>query len=132
MSDSSAAGAAPLTKAAEARPAAHTPGPWVPSKFGTQVLTGDGWSTICVLEGAAQWEDGRGSYAQQYGWENQEANARLIAAAPEMFRLLAGVLPLVEWAATAVDPIFRPKAERTAESIRAAISLATTTTREDT
>ncbi len=67
-----------------------TPGPWNASKFGFQVLTGDSWSVICKLDGPASWEDGRGSYEQKYEWQNQEANARLIAAAPTMAEALDG------------------------------------------
>ena len=59
-----------------------TPGPWLPSWFGFQVLTGDSWNTICELKPDAEWEDGRGNYQQKYEWQRQEANARLIAAAP--------------------------------------------------
>lgn len=68
--------------------AGHTPGPWVTNKFGTQVLTGDSWSVICVLKGEAFWEDGRGRYEQAFEWQNQLANALLIAAAPEMLEAL--------------------------------------------
>lgn len=74
----------------------HTPGPWLPSKFGFQVLTGDSWNTICTLKGGAEWEDGRGSYIPEYEWQNQEANARLIAAAPAM-------LDLIQWIETWVS-----------------------------
>ena len=51
-----------------------TPGPWVPSRFGFQVLTGDSWSTVCTLKGDACWEDGRGDYQQEFEWQRQEAN----------------------------------------------------------
>lgn len=63
-----------------------TPGPWVASKFGFQVLTGDSWNSICTLRGSAEWEDKRGSYEPEYEWQNQEANARLIAAAPDLYK----------------------------------------------
>lgn len=69
----------------------HTPGPWLSSKFGFQVLTGDSWNTICTLKGGAEWEDGRGKYEPEYEWQNQEANARLIAAAPALLEACAGV-----------------------------------------
>lgn len=58
-----------------------TPGPWVPSKFGFQILTGDSWNSICTLKGNAEWEDGRGNYTPDYEWQKQEANAFLIAKA---------------------------------------------------
>lgn len=50
-----------------------TPGPWNPSRFGMQVLTGDSWSTVCTFHNnngkdgkwndhrLAAWEDGRGA-----------------------------------------------------------------------
>lgn len=66
----------------------HTPGPWVSSKFGFQVLTGDSWSTVCALKGDASWENNRGDYHQEYEWQRQEANARLIAAAPELLAVV--------------------------------------------
>lgn len=72
-----------------------TPGPWIPSKFGFQVLTGDSWNTVCSLKGAAQWEDGRGKYEQEYEWQQQEANANLIAAAPELYESLKEVFALL-------------------------------------
>lgn len=65
-----------------------TPGPWVASKFGTQVLTGDSWSTICVLGDAPEWEDQRGKRELEYAWERKEANAHLIAAAPALYEAL--------------------------------------------
>ncbi|WP_336057348.1 hypothetical protein [Nitratireductor sp. CH_MIT9313-5] len=68
--------------------AKHTPGPWVASKFGFQVLTGDSWNSICELKGSAEWEDGRGTYEPQYEGQNREANARLIAAAPDLLEAL--------------------------------------------
>lgn len=60
-----------------------TPGPWVASKFGFQVLTGDSWSTVCTLKDGARWEDGRPNYEPEYEWQLQEVNAHLIAAAPD-------------------------------------------------
>jgi hypothetical protein len=68
--------------------AKHTPGPWISSKFGFQVLTGDSWNTICELKGPAEWEDKRGSYEQEYAGEIQQANARLIAAAPDLLEAI--------------------------------------------
>jgi hypothetical protein len=70
----------------------HTPGPWIASKFGFQVLTGDSWTTICTLKDGAEWEDGRGNYEQEFAWQKQEANAVLIAAAPTLLAALEGAL----------------------------------------
>jgi hypothetical protein len=66
----------------------HTHGPWIASKFGFQVLTGDSWTTICTLKDGAEWEDGRGNYEQEFAWQKQEANAVLIAAAPTLLKAL--------------------------------------------
>jgi hypothetical protein len=78
----------PCPKPPLARPhaEAHTPGPWVTNAFGTQVLTGDSWNTICELaigkdHRLASWEDGRAA-------TDITANARLIAAAPSLFEAL--------------------------------------------
>lgn len=93
----------------------HTPGPWLPSRFGSQVLTGDSWSTICTIPGPAKWEDQRGDYEQEYEWQNQEANARLIAAAPDLLEALRDV----------IDCVMGGIAPRTAwEKARAAIAKA--------
>lgn len=86
--------------------AAHTPGPWVSSTFGFQVLTGDSWSTICVLKGSAGWKDGRGAYEQEYEWQNQEANARLIAAAPDLLDALNEILAYSGGANSALEDIY--------------------------
>jgi len=66
---------APADVGAEWRKAMEgvTPGPWNPSRFGMQVLTGDSWSTVCTFHNnngkdgkwndhrLASWEDGRGA-----------------------------------------------------------------------
>lgn len=49
----------------------HTPGPWISSYRGFQVLTGDERRTICELKGKIERDE-------------QVANARLIAAAPDL------------------------------------------------
>ncbi len=55
----------------------HTPGPWEPGIHGNAVYAGD--TTIAVCDGASQ------------SWPNfatVQANAHLIAAAPDMFSAL--------------------------------------------
>lgn len=96
----------------------HTPGPW-------------GWDAGIVPP------DGPERYADIYADDGDtivanfnalipegEANARLIAAAPDLLARLKGVLPLIEWAESVVDPLFKPKVAATIESIRAALSKA--------
>jgi hypothetical protein len=51
-----------------------TPGPWLPSGHGCQVLTGDSWNSICEFHWEAQWEDGRRA-------ETHAANAFFVARA---------------------------------------------------
>lgn len=53
-----------------------------------------------------------------------EERAQLISAAPDLATELKNILPLVEWAVTAVNPLFVRKAERSVERIRAALSKA--------
>lgn len=72
----------------------HTKGPWVTTKFGNQVLTGDSWNTICVLSGNANWKGDSDVCEQEYEWQNQLANAVLIANAPD---LLDAVQRFVSW-----------------------------------
>lgn len=58
---------------------AATKGPWIPSVWGTQILTGDSWQTICVCNEMkndhrlAEWEDGSGKP------KHNAANANLLA-----------------------------------------------------
>jgi hypothetical protein len=58
-----------------------TKGPWIPSVWGTQILTGDSWQTVCVFYEAkndhrlAEWEDGVGKA------KHNSANADFIATA---------------------------------------------------
>lgn len=59
-----------------------TPGPWISSSYGSQVLTGDSWNTICELEDFAIFENEKSAKIDFP--ERKIANARLIAASPEM------------------------------------------------
>ena len=67
----------------------HTPGPWV-ARYSDRVTTSDD-------------KDGSRSIAHVYGWrENydwQDANRRLIAAAPDMLTALCNVQKLISEAA---------------------------------
>ena len=56
---------------------AATPGPWAPSGFGTQILTGDSWSTICVFNGEAAKDYRRATWEHGPQREAVEANAFL-------------------------------------------------------
>lgn len=53
-----------------------------------------------------------------------KAYGTLLAAAPDLLRELQYILPLVEWAAGSLDPIFWAKAKRSLKNIRAAIAKA--------
>lgn len=63
-----------------------TPGPWISSSYGSQVLTGDSWNTICELKPSPAFEKEKvsGSVLR----ERQIFNSRLIAAAPELLKAL--------------------------------------------
>jgi hypothetical protein len=83
--------------AVEKRAEAATPGPWLPAVFGSQVLTGDDWNSICRMHASgnsrdcsdARWEDGRGP-------KDRKSNAYFIAAArtdiPLLLRLVRVLL----------------------------------------
>ena len=62
----------------------HTPGPWMRSSFGFQVLGDKNRVSVCQLDG-------------KQGQETQIANARLIAAAPEILEALGCLVSLKEW-----------------------------------
>ena len=65
----------------------HTTGPWITFRCedGMEVLTKDAES-ICVVK----------HYGDPYDSKREEANARLIAAAPELLALMQDVLPILE------------------------------------
>jgi len=68
-----------------------TPGPWKITKGNI------GFSVADFIQVPHEYEDGRIMHVQlgqkEYGWSTKEsqANARLIAAAPEMFDILTGL-----------------------------------------
>jgi hypothetical protein len=68
---------------------AATPGPWVSSSLGFQVLTGDRWNTICEThvrgKTKPEWEDGRAA-------ASHSANAFFIAAAREAIPALIAMV----------------------------------------
>lgn len=78
-----------------------TPGPWVHSYFGTQVLTGDNWNSVCRMHTCgnlpncnnAHWEDGRGP-------KGEDSNAHFIAASrtdiPALLDLVEALLEKVQ------------------------------------
>lgn len=95
-----------------AKAEAATPGPWNHSTYGTQVLTGDSWSTVCVFwertgdkfktHNFAEWEDGRTA-------QSLEANAAYIAAAsPSTILSLIDRVERLEEALKLVHRLFLP------------------------
>jgi hypothetical protein len=84
----------------------HTPGPW-------HMGMGNGDGSVFAESGRTRLENGGTTLypiAQvNGGWRTteDEANARLIAAAPEMFELLYTVLPYIEM--LELDQTYKPK-----------------------
>jgi len=77
----------------------HTPGPWIRSIGGYQVLTGDSWNTICVFhEGAGEkWKDHRlAEHEDGRGAVDREANAALVAAAPDLLEAARSSMSLLD------------------------------------
>ena len=96
--------------------ATHTPGPWAIQITGgeKEVVTGSTKGLWATIEGP--------------NFETRHANARLIAAAPELLDALLDALPYVEDVLS--DPValacFKPgTVQRHAAAIRAAIARAT-------
>ena len=69
----------------------HTPGPWIYSKHGFNVLTADARQSICAVHAIHP-----GHVSSQKDIEEHNANARLIAAAPELLETLKELLG-AEW-----------------------------------
>ena len=61
----------------------HTPGPWIRSYHGFNILTADEEQSICQL-----------TNSRYVSRDERTANARLIAAAPAMYEALKG---LTDW-----------------------------------
>jgi hypothetical protein len=92
----------------------HTPGPWI--AVGTYVEhPNDKKADICTCDTALI---GQGHLGRSY--EEECANARLIAAAPEMLEALR-LIAETEWVDVALDP------QRAVRLARAAIARATGT-----
>ncbi len=60
--------------------AKHTPGPWGTDMVGWEVWTERGSDRICIIT------------AENVGRSEQGANARMIAAAPELLEALEGIV----------------------------------------
>ena len=110
--------------------AAHTPGPWKYEQQPDLDPTGNGF-TWAIKANAVT------SYAQNPAYANSEANARLIAAAPELLAMLQHALAFIkhdhsfaDCPAAECDTIWSaveggPEMECNLKSIRAAIAKAT-------
>lgn len=72
----------------------HTPGPWK----GGFAITGSNGNPVCRVVSTAKWESktdalkyGCGGFSQKTSNEEATANAKLIAAAPDLFEALLDV-----------------------------------------
>ena len=67
----------------------YTPGPWI--------LESDGWNGQWVYGNDADWRGGKHRYIAEVSldYEGAEANARLIASAPELLEAVEDLLELV-------------------------------------
>jgi hypothetical protein len=66
----------------------HTPGPWVADKVTPRILDGDPYWRVGAVDGTCLYVG--------CGEEHDEADAHLIAAAPELFAALEGLLRAVQ------------------------------------
>lgn len=95
----------------------HTPGPWKSSWNGRWLIqTGGGWLIAKVWPPKA-----RGGFSP----ENVEANARLIAAAPELLEACRTALVELQNLALAMHPNSNGCIARAVEAIKPAIAKAT-------
>lgn len=97
---------------------AHTPGPWISSKHGAQVLTADSERSIALLSLPVLHTDPE--------LESVRANARLIASAPDLVAALEWALPLLEDHANREhdDADYENRCVHAVELVRAALSKA--------
>jgi hypothetical protein len=66
----------------------HTPGPWIRSKHGFNVLTADSMQSICAVHAIHP------GHSNEKDAQEQIANAQLIADAPD---ILAALRDLYKW-----------------------------------
>jgi len=75
--------------------AKHTPGPWTVQELERNRNGYQGWHTYCVRH-ASNVHLATIGHVDRYGCERNAANARLIAAAPDLLAALAKLLALAE------------------------------------
>jgi hypothetical protein len=95
----------------------HTPGPWYVREQDDIDAEGNGY--VWAVKG-----ESHGSYIQNPGHANSEANARLMAAAPEMLKALEELLDLTALMPNSDDAVNDPELEPALERARAAIAKA--------
>lgn len=66
----------------------HTPGPWMNTPMQDTIWTADGMTKIATIADLP-WNDGKSD------WMTEQANARLIAAAPELLEALQACIEIV-------------------------------------
>lgn len=80
----------------------HTPGPWELQLLEKGRKGYEGWNSYCVRDGKTNVHIASVGQVDRYFEKHNEANARLIAAAPE---LLAALEALKEWGCTYTGPL---------------------------
>lgn len=90
----------------------HTPGPWANDPLQPTIWANDGQTQVATVADLP-WKDGKSD------WMTEQANARLIAAAPELLAALkhcAGVIHAIRTGNVPPDLIPHIDSERLAES----------------
>ncbi len=77
--------------------AKHTPGPWQAQDYWIIGCVEDSWDIMAGADTACPWR-----VAKVF---RSEANARLIAAAPEMYEALPDLSHVISWLQNGCDPI---------------------------
>ena len=75
----------------------HTPGPWQAQDYWIIGCVEDSWDIMAGADTACPWR-----VAKVF---RSEANARLIAAAPEMYEALPDLSHVISWLQNGCDPI---------------------------